>query len=337
MTHVVIVRGTDPYKATFEALNLIVDEIRIPQAPVLLKPNLLLTKKSPLAVTNPQVCAAVADFISANKHISNIQIGEGTTGGENPDAFKSMENNGYLPYQDRWIPINLANDPPEKWFPIYNPGYPHPLELGIAKTVTDCPYIISIPKFKTHDVLGLTLSLKNLMGTLTAVRDAQTKQIIAQKTTNTCAYMHGFGNKKPDKMSDKENTGPSKVSLAINLIRLARTVHPSLAVIDGIEAMEGDGPASHGTKKNLGLIIAGTDFIAVDTVATYIAGMDPLHFQYIYQAGLLGLGEYRIDQIRIVGNQEPLNAITPPFRPHHLYQRAKFTENQISIVKNQLF
>jgi len=97
--------------------------------------------------------------------------------------------------------------------------------------------------------------------------------------------------------------------------------------------MEGDGPTK-GTKKNLKLIIASTDFIAADTVATHIAGMDPLHFQYIHQAGLMGLGEYRLYHITILG--EPLDSAISPFNPHHLYFRSKFTDDQISDLKNNL-
>ena len=333
MARVALVRGNDPYETTLEALKLIADDIQISKSPVLLKPNLLMTKRDPLVVTNPEVCVAVADFLNESKHINDILLGEGTTGGTPPETFQSMRNNGYLSYLDRWEPYDLSKDFPKKWFPIFSQNPSLKLELGIAKTVFDCPYIVSIPKFKTHDVLGLTLSLKNFMGTLTTVRDKIMKQIIARETPNVCAYMHGFGNTKPDKLSDEQNTGLSKVALAINLDRLARTIQPSLAVIDGIEAMEGEGP-SQGTRKNLKLIIASTDFIAADTVATHIAGMDPLHFQYIHQAGLMGLGEHRLNHITILG--ESLDSAVSPLNPHHLYSRAKFTEDQISTLRKNL-
>ena len=335
MARVAIVRGNDPYEATYEALKLLADDIRVSKQPVFLKPNLLLTKKAPLVVTSPKVCLAAADYLREEMKIFDIKIGEGTTGGAPPSTFKSMQNNDYFKYLDHWEPVDLSQDLPKKWFPIYSPGYSDEMHfnLGISQSICNCPYLVSIPKFKTHDVLGLTLSLKNLMGTLTTAQDVIFKKIIARETTNVCSYMHGFGNKKPDKLTDDENVGPSKVALAANLIRLAKTVQPSLVVIDGIEAMEGNGPA-HGTLKKLGLIIASTDFIAADTVATHIAGMDPLHIQYIHQAGRLGLGEYRLEHIKILG--EPLNSIITPFRPHRLYTRAKFTEDQINSLTTTL-
>jgi uncharacterized protein (DUF362 family) len=332
MVQVAVVRGTDPYATTLAALTLIKDKLRIPKEPVVLKPNLLVAKRAPLIVTAPEVCAAVADFLKDTKQISRMILAEGTTIGSPPDSCTAMKNNGYEPFQDRWTPLNLSSEPPSKWFPIYSAGYPGNWELGIAQTISQCPFLISIPKFKTHDVLGLTLSLKNLMGTLVAVRNADTHQIIARETTNTTAYMHGFGLKKPDALSDAQNTGPSKVSLAVNLIRLAQAIQPQLAVIDGISAMEGDGP-TRGTKKALKLIIASTDFIAADTVATYIAGMDPPHIQYIHQAGLTGLGEYRLDHISIIGDSK---SIISPFTPHHLHQQAKFTETQNSTLLSNI-
>lgn len=328
MVQVVVVRGKDPYETTLTALTLIKDNIRIQNGPVVLKPNLLVTKRAPLIVTAPEVCAAVADFFTGTKKISQVILAEGTTIGNPPDSRAAMKNNGYEPFQKRWTPLNLSSEPPFKWFPIYSAGYPGNWELGIAETISNCPFLVSIPKFKTHDVLGLTLSLKNLMGTLVAVRNASTHQIIARETTNATAYMHGFGLKKPDALTDAQNTGPSKVSLAINLIRLAHTIQPQLAVIDGISAMEADGPTK-GTQKDLNFIIASTDFIAADTVATHIARMDPLHIQYIHQAGLTGLGEYRLDHISII--DEPASIVSP-FIPHHLHLQAKFTESEIATL-----
>jgi uncharacterized protein (DUF362 family) len=334
MTRVAIVRGNNPYETTYKALNLISEDIKIPKSQIIIKPNLLMTKTFPIGVTDPQVCAAVADFLRAYKSVNKISLGEGTTDGNPPDTYKSMQNNGYLPYQDRWDPISFIHDDPGKWFPIYSSGCPQPIELGISRTVIECPYLISIPKFKTHDVLGLTLSLKNLMGTLTTARYIQSKKILAQGTTNICAFMHGFGTKKPHQLSEDQNINASKVALAINLIRLARAIPPSLAIIDGNVCMEGDGPATHGTKKNLNLIIASTDFIAADTVATYIAGMNPYHFQYIYQAGEIGLGENQLQNITIIGEQ--LDDIISPFKPHHLYQRAGFSQDQIITLKSNI-
>ncbi|MDD1778844.1 MAG: DUF362 domain-containing protein, partial [Candidatus Helarchaeota archaeon] len=232
MVQVAVVRGTDPYETTLAALKLIKDNIKIQKEPVVLKPNLLVTKRAPLIVTAPEVCAAVADFLTDVKKIRQLILAEGTTIGNPPDSGAAMTNNGYEPFQDRWTPLNLSSEPPSKWFPSYSPGYPGNWELGIARTISKCPFLVSIPKFKTHDVLGLTLSLKNLMGSLVAVRDATTHQIIARETTNTTAYMHGFGPKKPFALSDAENTGPSKVALATNLIRLAQALQPQLAVID---------------------------------------------------------------------------------------------------------
>ncbi len=333
MARVAIVRGNNPYETTKKALNLIRDDIKIEGSQALLKPNLLTTAEKSLAVTSPHICAAVADFLRDDKQIIDIQLGEGTTSGSPPNTFVSMRNNGYTDYLDRWEPVDFARDVPKKWFPIESPGILDEIQLGIAKTAIECPYLVSIPKFKTHDVLGLTLSLKNLMGTLTAARNFVTKKFLTQETSNVCGYMHGYGELKPDKLADEQIIGPSKVALAINLLRLAKIIQPSLAVVDGIEAMEGDGPLS-GTKKDLNLVITGTDFIAVDIVASHIAGFDPDHFQYLYQAGLLGLGECNIENITILG--ESLDSVCSPFKPHHLYPRAKFTPEEITTLKHHI-
>ena len=146
--------------------------------------------------------------------------------------------------------------------------------------------------------------------------------------------MHGFGDKRPHRLSDVENVGPSKLSLAINLVRMIKNIHPSLAIIDGVDAMEGDGPAFRGIHKKLGLIIASTDFIAADTITTYIAGMQPDDLQYIKQTGKLGLGKYQLDEIEIIG--EKLDSVISPFKPHHLFPRAHFTSDEISILEKNI-
>ena len=160
---VAIVKGTQ-YEATRKALSLIRNEIKPPKnSQILLKPNLLSSKKSQLVNTDPRVCLAAYDFFKEEKGINDIIIGEGTTY-KTPKVKVSMKNNEYFKYKKDWRYIDFAEDEPEKWFKIYEAIGERNLELGIAKSVINSKYLVSIPKLKTHDVLGLTLSLKNFMG-----------------------------------------------------------------------------------------------------------------------------------------------------------------------------
>ncbi|MHA1230820.1 MAG: DUF362 domain-containing protein [Candidatus Helarchaeota archaeon] len=329
---VAIVKGTQ-YSATLEALELMEDVIKVPtEEDIVILPNLLTTMQSEIVNTDYRVCLAVMDFykeVFGINETSCIIMG-GTTHGNPANSLKALENNHYLEDNRNWKLFDNSEDLPGKWFKIYEQGGEGITELALGKKLIESGYVISVPKFKTHDVLGLTLSLKNLMGGLVAARNIE-GTIIAEKPTNVCPLMHGFGFRRPHQLSDEENTSTSKLCLAINLVRMVKIKQPTLAVIDGVNAMEGNGPLS-GIKKELGLIIASNDFIAADIVATYIAGMKPEDMQYILQAGKLGLGEYRLANIEIVG--ENLEEVIDPFIPHRLFNRAIFKETEIDILRN---
>ena len=63
------------------------------------------------------------------------------------------------------------------------------------------------------------------------------------------------------------------------IIDLLRMVKPDLSIIDGLWAMQGQGPGSPYKEdliKNFNTIIAGIDPVAVDSVASSIMGFDPM-------------------------------------------------------------
>jgi ferredoxin len=79
-------------------------------------------------------------------------------------------------------------------------------------------------------------------------------------------------------------------------------VKPQLTIMDGIIAMEGEGPGS-GQLKKLGLVLASKDTVALDVVASRIIGLKPeevLTTRYAVERGL-GVGELK--NIKIVGEK----------------------------------
>ena len=93
----------------------------------------------------------------------------------------------------------------------------------------------------------------------------------------------------------------SVVALNANLAALAVRTRPHLSVIDGFDAMHREGPR-HGTPIRLGLAIAGTDPVAVDSVATALMGFDPKDIGYLQMAESLGVGTADLDRIEVVGD-----------------------------------
>ena len=75
-----------------------------------------------------------------------------------------------------------------------------------------------------------------------------------------------------------------------------------MAVLDGYEGMEGNGPAS-GTPVASRIAIASTDFIAADRVGVECMGINPAWPGYLNYCGQLGLGNYDIAKIDVIGEK----------------------------------
>lgn len=336
-----ITRDEDQKTATKIALSLIQDEVleRLDRwcnagnkRQILIKPNLLSTSPNPACNTSVETCLGITEFFK-NLGDYTIFVGDGTTYeiSHHPSTMQAMENHGYDAYQDTWTLVDLHADDTGAWFDVVNHGVPRPVELGIARLAVES-FTISVAKIKTHDVLGLTLCLKNMMGTLNAAREKQSTTELARGDVK--GYMHGFGNHKPHKLSKEQNIGPSKVALAANLIRLATCRPPDIAVIDGSTIMEGSGPRRGNVCSEIGsFAIASTDFIAVDATCAAITGFPLDSFQYIKLAGERGLGVYDIASIEYRGVL--WNSLKTDIKPHPLFSEASpWKEEEIKEIAN---
>jgi uncharacterized protein (DUF362 family) len=144
-------------------------------------------------------------------------------------------------------------------------------------------YLISAAKMKTHDSVVVTLSVKNMaVGSI-------------------------VGNDKKAVHQGVRNTNR-------NIAGLAERVWPDLAVIDGFEGMEGDGPTD-GDPVLLNIALASTDALAADRVACEIMGVEFHSVGYLYYCAEKGLGEADMGKIEVLG--ERVSDCVRPFRLHH--------------------
>jgi len=116
----------------------------------------------------------------------------------------------------------------------------------VGKAVRDADVIISLPKLKTHGFMKLTGAVKVLFGVIPGMEKIQ------------------YHLKVPDRMD-----------FADMLLDIYLAVKPSLSIMDAVVAMEGDGP-SGGEPRQVGALLASTDSIALDFIASRIIGFDPL-------------------------------------------------------------
>ena len=82
---------------------------------------------------------------------------------------------------------------------------------------------------------------------------------------------------------------PTPDLFAQGLLDIYMTAKPTLNIMDAVVAMEGDGP-TNGTPKQVGLILASPDGVALDVVASGIIGIDPSSLATTAVAARRGVG-----------------------------------------------
>jgi len=93
---------------------------------------------------------------------------------------------------------------------------------------------------------------------------------------------------------------PDRDDFAGMLVDLMLAVKPTLAIMDAVVGMEGEGPAG-GTPRHVGALIASQDSVALDVVAAAMAGLDPLEVYTNKAARARGLGPASVDDVEVLG------------------------------------
>jgi uncharacterized protein (DUF362 family) len=198
---------------------------------------------------------------------------------------------------------------------------PHPhvfKQLNVSRLAVD-PHtlLFNVPKLKTHNLAITTLGMKNLMG-LVNVFD---RHYCIQAWDELPAAVRSDRRPRHEwftrEMHEEWQTG-----LALRLADTAQVLCPALNIVEGVVGREGTG-FQRGRNRNLGLVIAGINVVAVDSVASWLAGFDPLNLIYLKVAAGAGLGENNPENIDLYTAQDgelrrcdnPTGLrVNPPFR-----------------------
>lgn len=259
-----LVKGQDRKKNIHEALSLIKEDIKLPEKPILLKPNFVSTSTS-LAATHVDAIKAVMDFF-LELGAKSFLIGEAAAG----HTWNGYRNFNYLELEKTY-PVKLLDLNEDKWIKtkILNSRF-NTLEARVSKTILDS-YRISVTRPKTHDFCVVTLALKNMaVGSLIG-RD---KGLIHQ----------GYR------------------AFNLNLVKLARLTSPHLSIIDGVVGMEGNGPVS-GSAISSGFTVASANALACDLVTATLMGFDYKNIGYLWYGTKIGLGPENLDEIEVIGEK----------------------------------
>lgn len=118
-------------------------------------------------------------------------------------------------------------------------------KIEIAADVMNADMVINLPKLKTHTQMFLTLGVKNMFGCIVGMR-------------------------KPEWHF---RTGIDRDKFAELLVRIYAAVRPAVTVLDGILAMEGQGPGKGGRPRALDTVMASDDAVALDRVVCRMLGI----------------------------------------------------------------
>ncbi|MEE2658231.1 MAG: DUF362 domain-containing protein [Candidatus Latescibacterota bacterium] len=289
-----IARSDNRRTNVYNALDRIRDDVTpVLAEEILLKPN-FLSATNQLASTHADAIRGVIDFtMSTPKPPQRVLVAEG---GNEERSGQAFEEFGYEAIADEydvqvdWFDLNQETRWETEEIELAD-GTPY--TVHIPRTVLDSPCTISVAVAKTHDVCVVTLALKNMiMGTIR--KDDRVK-------------MHGF-------RSHAERELPTEARrLNVNLMRLSQHLKPNVAIVDGTEGLQGNGPGGTDVV-DLGFAAAGVDVFAVDAVVTKAMGFEPAEQGILHYAQRLEVGIADLERIEVLG--EDLDAVIRSFLPH---------------------
>lgn len=143
----------------------------------------------------------------------------------------------------------------------------------LGNPVLEVDGIVNLAKFKTHGLTGLTGSVKNLFGCVSGLE--KPRMHFRYQETRLFVKM---------------------------LYDLCRTVRPRLSIVDGVEAMEGNGPRN-GDIRKLSVIIGGRSPYFVDAAAARIVAVDPMSLPITKAGADAGITTASYSEMQVLGDR----------------------------------
>jgi uncharacterized protein (DUF362 family) len=273
--------GTDRRQLMADVLGPLEETITqgIAGKQVILKPNCVWNDTA-LCATHVDALRGALDVLQTLTD-QQIIIAESPASG---DAMNCFDVYGYTEleneYNVRLVDLNVEQTVVQDNI-MQDSGEAGTIDL-IGTFLDENNYFISICRPKTHDTVIATLTVKNL--------------IMGSPHHPGGAFSNSH---KP--LVHGGNTGSDTGRLlSENMLLLENQFMPHLAIIDGAEGMEGNGPVG-GDPVDHGIALAGTDAIAVDKIAATLMGIDTDNLIYLRWAAAAGLGNWDDSRIEVDG------------------------------------
>ena len=244
---------------------------------ILLKPNLVEFDHNTCINTDPRLVLAARELF-LKLGASQVWIGEGP--GHRRDTWDLADQAGYrkiVPdFDDRFVDLNLDEVQSVR-------AFGNTMDLYLPKTLLNADMVVSVAKMKTHHWAAATLSMKNFFGVVPSSIYGWPKNLL---------HYQGIDR---------------------SIVELNRIIRHSFAIVDGIVAMEGNGPIQ-GTPVPAGVVVMGRDVAAVDATCARLMKLDPLKITYLKDAANLGVeGLGAIQESSIEQRGEQISTLARPF------------------------
>ncbi len=232
---------------------------------ILFKPNWLVADPpEKLTTTHPAVFKAMLEVFQS----TGAQFSYGDSPAMQSPDLAAKKTGFWDVAQEREIPLADFKQGRETSFEagIQNKKF------VVANAVLDCDGIISLPKLKTHALERFTGCIKNQFGCVPGALKGEFHVKL-----------------------------PSAIDFARMLVDLNNLVHPRLYVMDGIIAMEGNGPRG-GDPSPMKVLLFSSDPVALDATVCRMINIDPQFVPTTTFGMETGMGTWKSDEIQLVGD-----------------------------------
>ena len=264
VSELAVARGSSPEAITRAAIGALGGMGRFVKAgsDVIVKPNICVDYHSYeyAATTNPEVVGTLVK-LCLETGAKRVRVMDAPFGGTAERAYANsgiadavkaaggqMEVMSNLKYQDVAIP---AGRDIKKW--------------KIYRDVVDGgAVLINVPIAKTHDLAGLTMGMKNLMGVI-------------------------------------QNRGSLHTNIDQRLADLSTVIRPALTVVDAVRILIHNGPTGGRLSdvKQMNTLVASSDIVAADSYGATLFGKKGADLGYLRNAAAMGLGVLDLSHVTI--------------------------------------
>ncbi|MBW1988114.1 MAG: DUF362 domain-containing protein [Deltaproteobacteria bacterium] len=268
------------------ALSLIgFDPARFSGKRVGLKPNLLMPFAPDRAVvTHPEFFRAAAAVVKENNGVPVLT--------ECPNFLSQQATVDKVGYGGILAELGVDMADMDETASLPSAGGELYKKIDVSKAVLEVDILLNLAKMKTHAFTYLSGPVKHLFGVIPGIRKSR---------------MHM-------RLPDNERFSTFLLDLYAGLCAHFAPPRAMIHLVDGVLAMEGNGPGPSGTPKRMNAVLAGENALAVERVIVAITGLDPNKLYTLMKGAARGMGPGSLEDVEVLGDKVE-DLYSPDFAP----------------------